>query len=36
MPKRPLVLGGGTGGLIISKEVRKMFGPGEVEITLID
>lgn len=36
MPKKLLVLGGGTGGLIISKEVREIAGPGEVEITLID
>jgi len=26
----------GTGGLIISKEIRGLFGPREVEITLID
>jgi len=36
MPKKLLVLGGGTGGLIVSKEIRELFGPGEVEITLID
>jgi len=36
MPKKLLVLGGGAGGLIISKEIRELFGPGEVEITLID
>ncbi|MEM1598325.1 MAG: FAD/NAD(P)-binding oxidoreductase [Pyrobaculum sp.] len=36
MPKKLLVLGGGTGGLVVSKEVREVVGPGEVEITLID
>ncbi|MGB9706094.1 MAG: hypothetical protein ACPL3C_11640 [Pyrobaculum sp.] len=36
MPKKILVLGGGTGGLVISKEVRELFKPEEVEIMVID
>ncbi|AET33109.1 FAD-dependent pyridine nucleotide-disulfide oxidoreductase [Pyrobaculum ferrireducens] len=36
MPKKLLVLGGGTGGLVISKEVRELFKPEEVEITVVD
>ncbi|MEM4509357.1 MAG: FAD/NAD(P)-binding oxidoreductase [Pyrobaculum sp.] len=36
MPKKLLVLGGGTGGLLISKEVRDILGPQDVEITLVD
>lgn len=36
MPKRLLILGGGTGGLIISREVRELLEPGEVEITVVD
>jgi sulfide:quinone oxidoreductase len=36
MVKKLLVLGGGTGGLIISREVRERLGPGEVEITVVD
>jgi sulfide:quinone oxidoreductase len=36
MPKKLLVLGGGTGGLAISKEVRELFKPEEVEITVVD
>mgnify|MGYP001770634631 FL=1 len=36
MVKKLLVLGGGTGGLAISKEVRELLGPGEVEITVVD
>ncbi|ABO08873.1 NAD(P)/FAD-dependent oxidoreductase [Pyrobaculum calidifontis] len=36
MPKKVLVLGGGTGGLMTVKELRERFGPGDVEITLID
>lgn len=35
MAKKILILGGGTGGLIASKELREALG-GEVEITLID
>ncbi|AEA12589.1 FAD-dependent pyridine nucleotide-disulfide oxidoreductase [Thermoproteus uzoniensis 768-20] len=36
MAKKLLILGGGTGGLIISKEVREVLGPGDVEITVVD
>jgi sulfide:quinone oxidoreductase len=36
MVKKLLILGGGTGGLIISREVRERLGPGEVEITVVD
>jgi len=36
MPKKLLVLGGGTGGLIISREVREQLTPDEVEITVVD
>jgi len=36
MSKRLLVLGGGTGGLIISREVRELLSPDDVEITVID
>ena len=36
MVKKLLVLEGGTGGLIISREVREKLGPGEVEITVVD
>jgi NADH dehydrogenase, FAD-containing subunit len=36
MVKKLLVLGGGTGGLAISREVRERLGPGEVEITVVD
>ena len=31
-----LVLGSGTGDLIISREVREKLGPGEIEITVVD
>jgi len=36
MPKKLLILGGGSGGLMISREIRKLLGPEDVEITLID
>jgi hypothetical protein len=36
MPKKLLVLGGGSGGLIISREVRGQLSPNEVEITAVD
>jgi len=36
MPKRVLVLGGGTGGLIVAKELKKMLGGNDVEITVVD
>lgn len=35
-PKKLLILGGGAGGLIISREVRDLLGPEDVEITVID
>ena len=36
MPRKVLVLGGGTGGLIISNELRKLLGKEEAEITVVD
>jgi len=36
MVKKLLVLGGGTGGLIISRELRERLVPGDVEITVVD
>ncbi len=35
-PKKVLILGGGTGGLIISNELRKLLSSGEAEITVVD
>ncbi len=34
--KKVLILGGGTGGLIVSKELRELFSPKELEITVVD
>lgn len=36
MPKRVLILGGGTGGLIISRELREQLNADEAEITVVD
>lgn len=36
MPKKLLVLGGGSAGLIIAREVREQLSPEEVEITVVD
>jgi sulfide:quinone oxidoreductase len=36
MTKRIVILGGGTGGTLTANRLRRMFKPGELEITVVD
>ena len=36
MPKRILILGGGTGGTMMANRLRRLYAPDEAEITVVD
>jgi sulfide:quinone oxidoreductase len=36
MPKKIVILGGGTGGTLMANRLRKLYDPGEVQIAVVD